>query len=87
MMTIDYEDVSKKWKEYLKSLYTCREIRKESKTVCLADEESVEVDIKGLPIIRSEFDAALENLKGKKATGIGDIPIEILKNLRNSTIN
>lgn len=39
------------------------------------------------PTIENESDSALTNFKGKKASGIDNIPTKMLKNLRNNAIN
>lgn len=45
----------------------------------LEDKEKIKIDMKGHPNTRNEFNAALENLKEKKATGIDDIPTKTQK--------
>lgn len=46
----------------------------------LEKEDSVEKHDKGEYILQSEFDAAVEYTKHNKASGIDELPIELIKN-------
>uniref|UniRef100_A0A8D8Y198 Craniofacial development protein 2 n=1 Tax=Cacopsylla melanoneura TaxID=428564 RepID=A0A8D8Y198_9HEMI len=72
------EKVSERWKEYIEELYEGEEIMNEEKYI--ENECEVDEDMIGPPIDRSEFDNALKALSDKKATGIDEIPGELLKN-------
>lgn len=78
----DNEKVAERWKEYMEDLYKGEEIIDEEMYV--EREEIVDEDAKGPTITYQEFKRANE-LNDKKATGIDDIPGEILKNLDNKT--
>lgn len=75
--------VVERWKEYMEELYQGREIVNEEDYI--ENEDSVDVDFKGPEILKSEFTKSLKDLCDKKATGVDNIPAEILKNLDSNT--
>lgn len=72
---METEQKIKRWKEYLEELYNGN--LNES---VLEKEETLEKDDKGEYILQSEFDAAVEYTKNNKASGIDEIPVELIKN-------
>ena len=72
---LNEKEQANRWKEYLEKLYG------EEKTMNpIEEEESVDENELGDPILRSEFDIALKELKNNRAPGIDNIQAEILKN-------
>lgn len=82
-LLFENEKVAGRWKEYLEELYEGEEIIDQLNY--LEHEEEVNSHCKGPSLIRIEFDCALTTLTHKKATGIDDMPAEILKNLDEHT--
>ncbi|KAI5755057.1 hypothetical protein M8J77_013699 [Diaphorina citri] len=76
-------DIANRWKEYLEELYTGEDILNEDEYV--EKEENVDFNSKGPSIIIEEFSKAMKDLNDKKATGLDEIPGEILKNLDEKT--
>ena len=74
-LLIENEDKEKRWKEYLEELYSGNNLCKS----VIEEENEVEEDDKGAPILRSEFDAAFRDLRTNKASGIYDNPAEVIK--------
>ena len=72
------KEIRDRWKEYLEDLYT-----KEEKPDHIAIEECTELceDDIGPRILKSEIEAAINEMKYNKAAGIDNIPVEFLKNL------
>ena len=64
-------------KNYIEELYSTNS-KKNGKII---EDILVDNDEKGPMILRSEVDWAIRNMKNKKATGIDDIPAELLKTL------
>ena len=62
------------WKRYLDRLYGGHGLTEELETP-----EEVNKDDEGESILREEFDQALKDMKGNKAAGIDEIPIELIK--------
>ncbi|KAI5739387.1 hypothetical protein M8J77_018683 [Diaphorina citri] len=77
------DKVADRWKEYLEELYEGVEIGNEEDYI--EKEEDVDKDSLGPEILRSEFNKSLKELTDKKATGIDQIPAEVLKNLGRKT--
>ena len=65
----------KRWKEYLEDLYK----GSNSNAKIIEEESEVEKHHMGASILRSEFDAAIRDLRRNKASGIDDIPAESIK--------
>ena len=68
------EEKAERWREHIKELYRGKDLSDQA----LEEEENVEEDDKGDPILRSEFDIALKDLGKNKASGIDDVPSELL---------
>lgn len=64
-----------RWKEYIECLYGDEEMED-----IMEKEESIVEDNLGDCILRSEFDAAMNDLKNNKAPGIDGLQAEMLKN-------
>ena len=77
-MVSEGEKVMQIWKNYIEELYTTN-TKKNGKII--EEEILVDNDEKGPMILRSKVDWAIRNMKNKKATGIDDIPAELLKAL------
>lgn len=77
------EKVAERWKEYMEELYEGDEIQNENDYI--EREEHVDEDEKGPSITKEEFETALKTLSEKKATGIDEIPAEMLKCMNEST--
>lgn len=77
------DKVSERWKEYMEELYEGEEIQEDDKYI--EKEKDVNPDELGPPITRDEFNFAMRNLSEKKATGVDEIPAEILKNIDDNT--
>lgn len=75
--------VAERWKEYMEDLYRGEEIEDEEDYI--ESELNVHEDSKGPEILWSEFNKALSDLTDKKATGIDNIPAELLKNIDDKT--
>ena len=75
------EDKVKRWKEYLEDLYKGSNINAK-----IIGESEVEKDDMGASILRSEFDAAIRDLRRNKAPGIDDIPAELIKYAGEKTL-
>uniref|UniRef100_A0A8D8U352 Craniofacial development protein 2 n=1 Tax=Cacopsylla melanoneura TaxID=428564 RepID=A0A8D8U352_9HEMI len=75
--------VAERWKEYMEDLYEGEEILNENDYI--ESEEQVNVDEKGPPITREEFELGIKTLNEKKAAGIDDVPAEVLKCIDEST--
>ena len=72
---LNENEQANRWKEHLEELYG------EEKTMNpIEEEESVDENELGDPILRSEFETALKELKNNRAPGIDNIQAEILKN-------
>ena len=69
-------EIVNEWKRYLENLYGENEQRM---LRGMEEEESVDLDKLGEPILRSEFDLALRQLKNNKASGVDNLPAELLK--------
>ncbi|KAI5728729.1 hypothetical protein M8J77_020289 [Diaphorina citri] len=74
-LLFDNGQIAKRWKDYIENLYNETE-----ELVDLEEEAENEVDI-----TREEFDAALKQLKSKKACGQDGIPAELVKALDEET--
>jgi len=68
-----------RWREYLEELYQGDEL--------LDINEEIDEYSYGAPLLRSEFNASLRDLKNKKAPGIDKIPGELLQNASESIID
>ena len=54
--------------------------RKHHKSEAIVNEKEEDEDDMGASIVRSEFDAAIRDIRINKATGTDDIPAELFKN-------
>jgi len=68
-LLVDDENIIKRWKEYIEELYEGEKLEK-----ITTDGEETK-----LPILRSEFELALYDLKQNKAPGTDDITAELLQ--------
>ena len=68
-------DVQKRLKEYIEYLYAKDE---KPDSIPLEDEQLVDKDDVGPPVLFSEVDVVINELKRGKATGIDDTPFELL---------
>jgi hypothetical protein len=75
-MIVDQKQVLKIWEINVEELYD-RSNRPENLNV--EPEEEVDEEHKGPHILRSEVETVMKEMKDKKATGDGDVPVEALK--------
>ena len=50
------------------------------------EEDEVDMDEKGLTVLKSEILSAISEMKEGKAVGVDDIPAEMLKSLREKVL-
>ena len=74
------EEVREAWRIYIESLYD-KDGKPREEELKIEKQEEVEEDEKGPAILKSEFQAALLEMKEEKAVGVDDIPTEMLKSL------
>ena len=74
----DPASIKKRWKEYIEEL--CGKDTKPS-SINLENEQEVESDDVRPEMLDSEIDRVLHDMKGNKAMGIDEIPVELLKHL------
>lgn len=67
----------------MEELYDGEDIIDENEYI--ESEDTINEDFKGPEILRSEFNKSIQELSEKKATGIDNIPAEILKNIDTTT--
>ena len=74
------EGKAERWKEHIETLYEGSEldVLEREDEICNAD--------KGDFILRSEFDRALKDMSRNKATGIDDVPVELLDALGDAAL-
>lgn len=72
---MEAEKKVKRWKQYLEELYNGNLDER-----VLEKEDSVEKHDKGEHILQSEFDAAVEYITDNKASGIDELPIQLIEN-------
>ncbi|CAF0993956.1 unnamed protein product [Didymodactylos carnosus] len=75
--------VRQRWKEYIEELYD-KDGKPTEEEIFLESEMDVEVDNVGPGILEDEIEAAISQMKDKKAEGIDEIPAELLKKLEGS---
>ncbi|CAF1524939.1 unnamed protein product, partial [Didymodactylos carnosus] len=75
--------VRQRWKEYIEELYD-KDGKPTEEEIDLESEMDVEVDNVGPGILEDEIEAAIRQMKDKKAKGIDEIPAELLKKLEGS---
>ena len=68
-LLVEDEDIIKRWKEYIEELYDGEKLEE-----ITTNEEKIK-----LPILRSEFELALYDLKQNKAPGTDNITAELLQ--------
>lgn len=68
-LVVDDENIIKRWKEYIEELYEGEKLEE----ITTNEEETK------LPILRSEFELALNDLKPNKAPGTDNIIAELLQ--------
>ena len=71
-------EVRSKWKEYTEELY-CKGEKPKAGDIFLEDEEDVDIDRRGLTIMKSEIAEAIREMKKGKAVGGDGIPAEFIK--------
>ena len=76
------QDKVARWVEYIEELYNSND-----EEIKLEEEEGVDTEEKGDPILRSEFNTALKELKKGKAAGVDEIPGEVLQNMGEDALN
>lgn len=72
-LILDEKEIANRWTKYLEELYKGPELEQ------LENEARDQIEIEEEKISREEFDRAIKELKGGKATGVDEIPAEILK--------
>ncbi|XP_050424191.1 craniofacial development protein 2-like [Adelges cooleyi] len=81
-LILDEGEIATRWKEYIEDLYKglIGEHDMNNENIIESNEEDI-----GPNITKSEFVKALSELKQGKATGVDDIPAELLKNVGKDT--
>jgi retron-type reverse transcriptase len=79
----DANEVRRRWKEYVEDLYQS----KDRPTEIMEDSYMGDGEDLGPKVLREEVLAAINELKNNKATGIDNIPAEILKGLGEKAMN
>ena len=74
------EDIMSRWKEYVEELYD-KDGRPTIDEIKIEEEEDVQVDEMGPELMEEEIEAAVMDLKEKKAEGIDGIPAEFWRNV------
>lgn len=74
--------IVKRWKEYLEELY-----KEDEGNPLLELERNNDIEEKPRPILRVEFDRAVQELKNNKTPGIDGIPSEVIKSLHQDTLD
>ena len=74
----DASDIQRRWVEHIEELYD-RDAKPDN--IYIGSEEMVDQDDMGPPLLSSEIWKAVEEIRGKRACGIDDLPIELFKNL------
>ena len=77
------QEILKRWKEYVGDLYN-KDGKPKNRSV---EETSKNDDEEGPSILRKEVEWAIKALKAKKATGIDEVPAEVLKIMEENGIN
>lgn len=83
-LLFENEQVSDRWKEYMEELYEGEEVSNNDETY-LEQKESVDSDELGPSLSKEEFELAIKTLTDGKATGVDEIPAELLKTLDDTT--
>ena len=81
-LILNREEKAERWKEHIETLYSGNELGD-----IMAKEEEVTEDEIGDPILKTEFERALKDLSRSKATGVDDIPAELLSSLGETALN
>ena len=79
----DPEEVRKRWKEYIETLYD-KNGKPKSGDLVLGSEGDINEDCKGPDLIDSEIVSAIGEMKKNKAVGVDNIPAEFWKVLGES---
>jgi hypothetical protein len=81
----DIGEVKMRWKEYIEELY-CKSKQPKEEDFDLEKEIQVDHDSKGPGLLIEEIQEAIKEMKNGKASGVDDIPAELLKMLDGKAI-
>ena len=84
-LLVEPDEIKDRWTEYIEELYNKRG-KPDSTQIPLENEDTINDDNKGPPVLKSEITEAIRYMKQGKSPGIDMIPAELIKALSGEAL-